>query len=80
MKKILLLSLLMSLIFQPAFAQFPSLSGNSTDKVCDALREFMQTDFMRQYSDLRIKVEAEFAQFIANSGSSKRRPGKRSLK
>lgn len=61
MKNLILLLVLLS--FLP-----PSLKAQpNTDKVSDALSEFQQTEFMRKYSDLRIKAETEISAFRTNS-------------
>lgn len=64
MKKLITISIFLSLFFTQLSAQ-----PNPTDKVSGALSEFMQTEFMRQFGDLRIKAEAEIGAFATNSSS-----------
>jgi len=61
MKKILLLGLIVCIFLPNTQAQ------NSNEKISDALRQFMQTEFMQQYSDLRIQAESEASNLIANA-------------
>jgi hypothetical protein len=63
MKKLIVLSLFLG------FGALVSAQPNPTDKVSDALSEFNQTEFMRQFGDLRIKAEAEIGAFVTNSSS-----------
>ncbi len=39
------------------------------DKISGALQEFMQTEFMRKYNDLKIKAESEITAFIGTSAT-----------
>ena len=56
------------LLFVLSIFLAPSLKAQqNTDKVSDALSEFNQTEFMRKFSDLRIKAETEISAFRANS-------------
>ncbi|GAB5554871.1 MAG: hypothetical protein Sapg2KO_44620 [Saprospiraceae bacterium] len=64
MKKLITFSIFLSLFVLQLSAQ-----SNPTDKVSGALTEFMQTEFMRQFGDLRIKAEAEIGAFATNSSS-----------
>ncbi|MEO0338120.1 MAG: hypothetical protein AAF242_02795, partial [Bacteroidota bacterium] len=40
---------------------------DGSDKLSGALQEFMQTEFMRKYNDLKIKAESEITAFIGTS-------------